>query len=228
MKYNIDKEVEVAPFPHFVVDGFLEEDLCERLNSSFPEMPSTYSEMYGRKKLEKFRNITDKLGNSWQEFQEILNSQEFIYSLLRKFKPHLEDSLIDFNKPVKIYNQRVNHGSHNDFYMYYDISEADVGYTREVHRDNFNRLVNFLIYLNDPQIKGGELVLFSSDKNTIHARQHPRNVKEFCRIKPKMNRAVFFLSNNHSYHSVEKITECQVSRKFIYGSLTSASQRIWK
>ena len=44
---------------------------------------------------------------------------------------------------------------------------------------------------------------------------------------PKKNKALFFLSNKNSYHSVSKIVGAQGWRKFVYGGYTSINKNIW-
>ena len=196
-------------------------------------MPNKDSEMFGRKKIPNFKK--EGLSEDWRKLNIFLESPEFYIKLFQCFKDYyVDDTRIDFNKRIRVtsseqYNPKIDYNGYNDFFMYYDISEASTGYFREVHRDTDKRFINFLIYLNSPQISGGELVLYSSNKDTIHERQYPTNVDRDKIIPPIGNTALFFLSNKQSYHSVNVISECQTSRRFIYGSITSHNRSgVWK
>lgn len=226
-------DITEDPFPYVYIENFFQADFLKKLNDNFPEMPRKHSEMFGRKKIPNFKN--KDLSEDWKKLNIFLESSEFHMKLFKSFKEYyFNDVKIDFNKRVRIinsnqYNSKIEYNGYNDFCVYYDISEASTGYFREVHRDTDKRFINFLIYLNSPKISGGELVLYSSSKETKHKRQYPINVSRSKIVPPIGNTALFFLSNRHSYHSVNVISECQTPRKFIYGSITSHNKSgVWK
>ena len=103
-------------------------------------------------------------------------------------------------------------------YLRFDISSASNGYFRLPHTDSDGTIFAFLVYLED-QINiggdGGEFVI------------NDKNLNTFKSIKPKKNKALFFLSNTESFHSVSKISNAKGWRKFIYGGFTSTDKKIW-
>ena len=122
-----------------------------------------------------------------------------------------------FRKKTKnlIYNYNVNdHG----LYLRFDISSASNGYFRDPHRDSDGTILAFLVYLEDKENIGGTggNFLINDEKSNI--------IKS---IEPKKNKAIFFLSNEKSYHSVSKIIGAKDWRKFIYGGFTSTNKKIW-
>lgn len=191
----------------------------------------------------------------WLKFYETINCNDFYHQVLNllvtknenNFKlfdqPYLSDfnrmNLIKFNlsyyfreltqkiprnkffnvsrKIVKkiLYNRKKNQDS---IYLRFDISSASNGYFRSPHRDSDGTILAFLVYLED-QIniggKGGDFIINDSQFNI------------FKSIKPKKNKALFFLSNEKSYHSVSKICNAIGWRKFIYGGFTSTCKNLW-
>jgi hypothetical protein len=229
--FNLEFEFVQEPFPHIVIDNFLDNELLESLNKDFPLDLVRNSEMPGRKKFSKRNKIHEKivLSNSWEQFLSLLDNKAFVMNLMKKSKSTLsEHSRIDFSKPIKFYESQTYQKDPNCFFLDYDISEASTGYQREIHHDNDNRLISFLYHLNDADISGGRLGIFESTEDTVHSRQNPKNVnlKEF--IDHKKNRMIIFVSNKVSYHSVEQITDCKVPRRFVYGAITHCGPGVWK
>ncbi len=107
-----------------------------------------------------------------------------------------------------IYKKKIDNGN----YLRFDISAASNGYYREAHTDSDGTIFAFLIYLEDQLNIGG------SGGNFVI---HDAKLNIFQSIEPKKNKALFFLSNKSSYHSVSKIVNATGWRKFIYGGFTS-------
>lgn len=103
-------------------------------------------------------------------------------------------------------------------YLRFDISSASNGYFRTPHKDSDGTIFAFLIYLED-QINiggsGGDFVI------------NDRKFEVFQSIKPQKNRAIFFLSNKNSFHSVSEMKNAIGWRKFVYGGFTSVDKLIW-
>ena len=125
----------------------------------------------------------------------------------------LSDFIRYFSKKI-IYKKNSQNGN----YLRFDISAASNGYFREPHRDSDGTILAFLIYLED-QVNiggsGGEFIV------------HDKNMKISKIFTPKKNKALFFLSNKNSYHSVSKIIGAKGWRKFVYGGYTSIDKNIW-
>ena len=106
----------------------------------------------------------------------------------------------------------------NNCYLRLDISSAFSGYKRTPHKDSDGTIFAFLIYLEDKSVIGGTGGDFIVNDNSF------KIIKE---LEPKKNRAVFFLSNQNSYHSVSEMKQVNNWRKFIYGGFTSSNKNIW-
>ena len=106
----------------------------------------------------------------------------------------------------------------NTYYLRLDISSASDGYNRKPHKDSDGTIIAFLIYLEDKDKIGGSGGNFIVNDN---------NMNNIIELEPKKNRAVFFLSNSNSYHSVSEMKNTKEWRKFIYGGFTSVDKNIW-
>tara|TARA_E500000178_G_scaffold329558_1_gene360588 strand:+ start:1145 stop:1945 length:801 start_codon:yes stop_codon:yes gene_type:complete len=197
-----------------------------------------------------------EINKSWVKFYEIINSHNFFLRILKiltgnnsyEYKKFLE---LNFNKefnqkkkirfnlffyfreliqkiPRNIFTNflrnltkkilyKKNDGR-NSFYLRFDISSASNGYKRTPHTDSDGTLIAFLIYLEDKNKIGG------SGGNFII---NDKNLNKVREIEPKKNRAVFFLSNKNSFHSVSEMKNAIGWRKFVYGGFTSVDKLIW-
>ena len=116
-----------------------------------------------------------------------------------------------------------------------DFSVSKGGYRLRAHRDDVNRLYNFLIYLTDiPKKNGGSLTIYkkkSNKKMRKSFRRFPKSselntVKQFS---PKQGTVVFFQSTPNSYHGVNRFKEIKCQKRFfIYGSYALNKPVIWK
>jgi hypothetical protein len=111
--------------------------------------------------------------------------------------------------------------------LLFDYSVAKIGYSREVHRDSDARVIVFLLYLNDLEdyVEGGSLKIHDSkvEQKKFAPRPGDENVYIVNEFKPKVGRLVMFLNTANSYHSVEKMTNSEHGRHFLYGAYTLSS-----
>ena len=111
--------------------------------------------------------------------------------------------------------------------LLFDYSVAKVGYTREIHRDSDSRVIVFLLYLNNLEdyVEGGSLKIQSSkiDKKKYAPRIENENADVVNEFKPKAGRLIMFLNTANSYHSVEKMSDSEFGRHFLYGAYTLTS-----
>ena len=162
----------------------------------------------------KFHNLK-YLNSFYKKNWLIFNITYFFREITQKFP---NTNLFDFlRKKIKnlIYN---NNFEDNGLYLRFDISSASNGYFRDPHRDSDGTIMAFLIYFEDQENiagTGGNFLINDENSNIIRS------------VKPKKNKAVFFLSNEKSYHSVSKISGANGWRKFIYGGFTSTNKKIW-
>lgn len=228
---DLDFQFQEEPFLYAIKDNFLSKELIADLNEEFPHTLIQSSEIGDRMKLTKSRKRSENiiLPHCWEHFLSEIDNKQFILNLIDKARSILEkETKIDFFKNIKIVDRRQKSDCSNSFFLDYDISEARLGYEREIHHDTDSRLISFLFHINDADIEGGDLELYSSSEKTIHSRQNPKNVSYHSSIEHKKNRIIFFVSNKKSYHSVQKITKCKIPRRFLYGSITHCGTGVWK
>jgi hypothetical protein len=175
------------PFPHVVIDGFLEAGLCRRIAAEFPRYDA-----------ERFRNEWGELGKAYHEgvaaigpaFAELdagLRSQAFldllsrisgIYGLL--FDPHY-----------------FGGGTHENLHG----MELDPHIDFNLHPETrLHRRLNLLLYLNETwdDAWGGALELHTNP--WLHpAEDHVKAVS------PALNRCVVFETSDHSWHGFRRI-----------------------
>lgn len=113
----------------------------------------------------------------------------------------------------------------NILYLDLDFSVSEKGYFRGPHRDRDNRIVNFLIYLNElKKVDGGILHFYKTRKKNYYT--YPRfpkinDVTISNKITSRRGTGIFFLSTPDSYHSVSKFYgKVNKKRYFIYGSFS--------
>lgn len=176
-----------SPFPHVVMDGFLEEGLCRRIAAEFPRYDA-----------ERFRNEWGELGKAYHEkvakigpaFAELdagLRSQAFldflarvtgIYGLL--FDPYY------FGGGTHENLQGMELDPHIDFNLHPDTK--------------LHRRLNLLLYLNEEwdDAWGGALELHTNPW------LHPSEDRVVT-VSPSFNRCVVFETSDHSWHGFRRI-----------------------
>jgi hypothetical protein len=107
----------------------------------------------------------------------------------------------------------------------FDVSQAENGYVREIHRDSDSRYVVFLLYLNDLSTNGngGELNLFEytgSHNNNPGPQPAEENCVLIKKIFPSKGKLVIFKNNKDAFHSVSEMSGYDRERIFCYGSFT--------
>tara|TARA_B100000686_G_scaffold101086_1_gene108290 strand:+ start:2982 stop:3848 length:867 start_codon:yes stop_codon:yes gene_type:complete len=115
-----------------------------------------------------------------------------------------------------------------------DFSVSKGGYRLRPHRDDVNRLYNFLIYLTDiPKKNGGSLTLYQK-KTKKNLRKNFRRFPKINELKivkeftPKQGTVIFFKSTPNSYHGVKRFKEFNCPKRFfIYGSYAFNKPVIW-
>jgi len=122
--------------------------------------------------------------------------------------------------------------SQKELYLHLDISEANVGYQREIHHDSDNRLSGMIFYLTDQDdMKGGQFAIHEYIKDTPLERCVPQpdesEMKLSNLITPQKNTLVLFLSTPNSYHSVPIIKSLKKTRKFVYAGISCKSSNLW-
>ncbi|WP_320675091.1 2OG-Fe(II) oxygenase [Prochlorococcus sp. MIT 1341] len=106
----------------------------------------------------------------------------------------------------------------------FDYSNANSGYTREIHRDSDSRVFVLLLYLNylEDSTEGGTLDVYEPLQSlSKYPPQIPQSkAKKILEIHPRPGRLVIFFNQSNSYHAVSKMSRSKIGRHFIYGGYT--------
>jgi len=121
----------------------------------------------------------------------------------------------------------------NDCKVYCDLdfSVAGSGYEREPHHDNDDRILNFLLYINDFDGKNGgnfQIFKYKAEPKLFDKQPLLKNLEMINKIEPKKGFLVTFLSTPNSIHGVDTILNTNDKRYFFYGSYTSIKKINWK
>jgi len=194
----LSKKYQAAsPFPHIVLEDFLNHDSLDKALSDFPDVRSgdwihylhINEKKYGKTNAKQFspaiRRVVDELNSP--EFVALLTKLTGIHGLFAD--PSLEGGGL---------HQSVKGG-------YLNI-HAD--FTVHPHHRNWRRRVNVLVYLNKdwPESYGGQLELWDRQ---MKACEH--------KVTPLFNRSVIFNTDADSFHGHPDPLQCPegVSRKSI-------------
>ena len=204
-------------FAQFVVDLFSNDISKYNPNGNFTEF--TYDENWLREKI-----------SARSERLNLINRSQ-----VHEVKTTDLLTLISSRIGQRVFNRLGLHKtkSLDEFYLHMDISEANEGYTREIHHDNDDRFAAMVFYLSDMgSMVGGEFGIhkYSDNRPLEMCEPHPKQAEtELVRlIEPKKNTLVLFLSTPNSYHSVPLVTSATESRKFFYAGITVKKRNAWK
>jgi hypothetical protein len=186
-----------SPFPHIVIDNFLERDVADQLFANFPNVAEEGWIHYVHYNERKHGlNKIDLLPKSIQQCIGTLNSTAFLSFLttLTGIKGLLADTSLEGGG----LHQTERHGNlniHADFMVH-------------THHTNWLRRINILIYLN-PDWKeeyNGHLELWRTDMSKCESR-----------VLPIHNRCVIFNTTADSFHGVPDEVLCppNMTRKSI-------------
>lgn len=218
-------DVVKHPFPHAVVDDFLDIAWYAALRESFPECPRNsgptgYSCFVGDVAYETLIASC----SPWRHLHEATQSDSFVTGLLDLF-PNI------FARQARVDLSRARFTSYLEtrddkekrhlpdarlpadaLFVRCDLLQGNVGYRRAPHLDHRRRAATMLIYFcdsEDDRMSGGDLVL------------HDRWRRPAKTIRPRHNRMVVFPCHNRSLHSVSPIIAQQNPRSFVQIALSS-------
>lgn len=181
-----------APFPHVVIDDFLDPDLAEEASAAFPIADDEIWIHYSHYNSDK-HGLTkiDVIAEPMRSILMTLNSPSFLRHLEKL--TGIEGLLAD--------PDLEGGGLHQSQVGGYLNVHAD--FTVHPIRRDLRRRVNLLVYLNDDwkDEYEGHLELWSRDMKTCHAR-----------ISPLLNRCVIFDTDVDSYHGVPEPLRCPPDR----------------
>jgi Rps23 Pro-64 3,4-dihydroxylase Tpa1-like proline 4-hydroxylase len=175
------------PFPHAVMDGFIDIETVQNINREWPSGGWTeYHHLHSRKRANNNREL---FGSSTQRTTQILLSDGFVQGLSRC---------------AGIANLSADHSLSGA-----GLDESFAGGFLDIHAD-FNihpelslyRRINLLIYLNEDWHEewGGHLELWGADKT-------PQ-----VKIAPIAGRAVIFAASDRSFHGHPIPMTCPTER----------------
>ena len=183
-----DRYSSASPFPHIVLDGFLETEIVQRAMEEFPGLDGGPWISYLHVNERKFgQTDPTSWGPTLQAVLAELNSPGFVQFLERL--TGIENLVVDPSLEGGGLHQSTSGGFlniHADFTVH------------PQHRD-WRRRINLLLYLNDdwrPEY-GGDLELWSTDMKR-------REVS----VAPIGNRVVVFTTNADSFHGHPEPMRC--------------------
>lgn len=223
------EEVRNAPFPHVIMDGWLESGLYTRLARKFPVCPPNtgptgYTLFQGDPTYDRL--VADD--PDWAQFYRAFHSQGFIDQVLRLFDDTFaEAATVDLadaryvpycesrTDKQRLSLSRIEHAP-DELWVRVDIMQGLPGYQREAHLDHRRRAVSLLVYFCDADenaMEGGDLVL--------------HGVECVTEVRPRHNRMVVFPCHDGSLHSVSRIRSQNAPRNFVQVTVSS-SVDMWK
>jgi Rps23 Pro-64 3,4-dihydroxylase Tpa1-like proline 4-hydroxylase len=199
------------PFPHLVIDDFLDEDFAREIVRSWPDFQEAakvgkeFNSLNERNKVQ----VTDAtyFPQPLRELNDALASQQFLDTLSQLFQI---PSLLADSELVGGGLHQTGPRGHLDVHVDFNYIAA-----RQLHRR-----LNILIYFNEnwrPEW-GGKLELWNNDvTECIHS------------LDPKFNRCVIFETSEISFHGVTAVTcpDGAVRRSFAGYYYTEAAPDHW-
>ena len=176
-----------TPFPHVVIDGFLEAGLCRRLVESFPAYDDARFRNEWGEAVKAWREDVSRLGPAWAELDRGLRAAGFLELLSRiSGIPRLLFDPTYFGG-----------GTHENLHG----MELDPHIDFNLHPETqLHRRLNLLLYLNDgwDDAWGGALELHTNP-------WLPPAENHIKTISPAMNRCVIFETSDRSWHGFRRI-----------------------
>lgn len=176
-----------TPFPHVIIDDFLQTVFAQKLLDDFPDFSRGNSiGDDGREGPKATFAQVAKLGRPYSAFDDLIKSQSFLLLLSRL--------------------TRVNDLLYDPFYLGGGTHENRCGASLDAHIDfnyhpteRWHRRLNLLLYLNrNWQAEwGGSLELFRDPREDA--------VAAIC-IEPQFNRCVIFETSERSWHGFSQIS----------------------
>lgn len=192
----IERQVEAfkaaRPFPHLIIDDFVEESIAEKLSDEFPSIDDASLFNYSNP-LEKKSALNDwnKFPNTTYKFFEYLCSEPVVKQL---------SELLG----VRLYSDFGLHGG--GWHMHPDGGKLNPHLDYSIHpKLGLQRKINLIIYLskNWESEFGGHFGLWSNDQKT----NLPLKLEKEVEIK--FNRAVIFDTTHMSWHGLSRQVSTQ-------------------
>ena len=183
------------PFPHVVIDGFLDAALCRRLVETFPAYDDVRFRNDWGELGKAWREDVSRLGSAWTELDRGLRSPAFL-GLLSRISG-IPNLLFD--------PSYFGGGTHENLHD----MELDPHIDFNLHpQTQLHRRLNLLLYLNDEwdEAWGGSLELHTNP-------WRPPHENRITTIPPLANRCVIFETSDRSWHGFRRIALPEDRRK---------------
>lgn len=168
------------PFPHIVVDDFLDPTVAQRCLDAFPQLDSSGWINYTHVNERKFgKSKRSELPEAIGEVIDELNAPRFVHFLERL--TGIENLIADPSLMGGGIHQSPAGGYLN----------VHTDFTGHPHQPTWQRRINVIIYLNRfwPDEHGGHLELWDTQMKAL-----------VQKVKPAFNRAVIFRTSTDSFH----------------------------
>jgi hypothetical protein len=203
------------PYPHIVIENFLEDDFFKKLN--LPNYDDIDDNVYFQDNKHSKKSIVDnsldnsnylkllKINKNFKSFDDIFkNNIEIKNVIFKKFekylKEHLSMNLDDINTTTSI-----------------NYSVSKPGYLKEIHIDRREHIINILYYLNECD-DSAKLELWKEKKlseiNDVFPKRSDLLLSKSYPIKK--NSAIIMINLPCAYHSVSIQSSKFLNRKYIY------------
>ena len=217
-------ELILEPYPHFVIENALPQDLYEQLEQEWPKEQLLSTEPFDsgicyRLKADEMLK-PGKVSNLWKEFTKYHTSIEFYKEMLEVFKdfvPHVDDLTLSArgwdNGDDKI-------GTDCQAVMHNPIDFS----SRTAHLDNPREIYAALLYMpyKDDHSTGGEFQIHQthdniSEVNETGGREVNEKAGEIVKVVPyKANTLVVFCNNStRCVHSVSARNNAVLHRRSV-------------
>lgn len=220
--------VRSSPFPHILMDDWLEPDLYARLRDSFPYCPPNsgptgYTLFSGDRDYERLIEENQ----AWGAFFGLFHRQAFVDQVLSAFPDVFGGARVDLSRARYVPWRESREDKElpvlppvglapDDLWVRVDIMQGRKGYNRIPHLDHRRRAASMLIYFCDADeagMRGGDLVLHGLGGETLA-------------VRPRHNRMVLFPCAANSIHSVTPIRRQTAPRNFVQVTLSSCTD-LW-
>lgn len=234
LQNKINIKLTTDPYPYFIIDDALPNELYDSLNESFPEYEKIIKSNMGIKtyqentayRLNASQSLNDNdISNDWKNFINYHTSSDFTNELFEIFK----DSI------MKIYNvgkEKLpnsknigvrftgNHYFNTDCQFVINTPTSGESQVIGPHLDNPKEFYACLFYMknNDDNSTGGNLTTHKfNGKPSFYGKSRVRdeNVSLIDEIEYKRNRLVVFLNSPLSIHGVTRRSKTSSYRKYM-------------
>ena len=209
-------KIESEPFSHIVIDDFLPEEYIENF-SNLPNYNEIDDNVYFQDKKHSKKSVADNHPNK-TNYQSLLDKSELFKEFDNLFKQDnsLKNSIFEkFSDDLK--NSLVQDYKTFETSTSLNYSVSIPGYSKEIHVDRREHLINILLYVSDNN-DSANLELWKEKYETDMCDVFPSSDDLILSkvYKPKRNTAVIMINLPWAYHAVDEQKSDFLNRKYIY------------